>query len=155
MGGCVLTEARGREHWIRNGQWCHAAEIRREKEPLEVATEWPGGQGSWVTYLTPTYEYGYKFRWGRNPDWRNPDWMKLRRVKRREMEVKRRMEGYLWSPKGFLCDKKDLRLSSKITVPIVIEMTKWFPKESGGTGFQTCVFWLKKSLISAAIMDLY
>lgn len=33
----MVTEARGREHRVRNGQWCHAAEIRREKEPLEVA----------------------------------------------------------------------------------------------------------------------
>lgn len=40
------------------------------------------------------------------------------------MEVKSRMEGCLWSPKGFLCDEKDLRLSSKITVPVVIEMIK-------------------------------
>lgn len=33
-----------------------SAEVRMGKEPLDVAMTKPGGQGSWVIYLTATYD---------------------------------------------------------------------------------------------------
>ena len=51
-------------------------------------------------------------------------------MERRENEVRGMMEGCLRSPKGFHCNEKDLRLSSKITVTIFIREDKMtFPRK--------------------------
>lgn len=50
--------------------------------------------------------------------------MELRRVERRENEVRGMMEGCLRSLKGFYCNEKDLRLLSKIIVIIFIREDK-------------------------------
>ena len=51
---------RGHTEGELDQEW--STEVRMEKEPLDVAMARPGGQGSWVIYLTLVY--GYKARGG-------------------------------------------------------------------------------------------
>lgn len=140
-GECKSGRPHRRANRIRNGQSCHTAEVRTEEKVIRC------GRGkTWLANAIWRLALGSDESEGRNQDqsgsrskWKWGAW-------RGESGGEGQDSGCLQSPKGFHYSEKDLRLSSHITVAILMQRIRWFfPRKWRNRDPNTCFLTFKMS----------